>query len=281
MSEEVQDLGIRASTAVVESNDIGQNCSISDFSVIRRGVRLGNNVVIHSHVVIHEDAILGDGVIVHPHVVINANAVIGAGSELHPGTVIGKLPAGGHILSRKPHCDTTVSVGEGCAIGPNAVVYYEVEIGDYALLGDGASVREQCKIGAYSLISRCVTINCNTVIGSRVKIMDNTHITGNAWIGDHVFISTGVSTTNDNFKSGETYDEAYMKGPMIMNDVKIGAGATLLPSVVIGEGAVVGAGCLVTKDVEARSLVKGLPGRVGPLSLPIPEAEDKKPNTLI
>ncbi len=234
-----------ASTAVIETSDIGRNCSISDFAVIRKGARLG------------------EGVIVHPHVVINENVVIGDGVELHAGAVIGKLPTGAHILSRKPHCEKILSIGKGCSIGPHAVIYYEVQIGEYTLVGDGASIREQCDVGAYSLISRCVTVNCNTHIGNRVKIMDNTHITGNAWVGDNVFISTGVSTTNDNFKHAQ-YDEARMQGPSIMRFARIGAGVILLPGVTIGEAALVGAGSVVTKDVLPGSLVKGVPGRSMP-----------------
>jgi UDP-3-O-[3-hydroxymyristoyl] glucosamine N-acyltransferase len=242
MLDAVRSSGVFASTAIIETTDIGPNCQVSDFAVIRKGVSLG------------------EGVIIHPHVVINENVRIGDGVEVHAGSVIGKVPSGAHILSHRPHCEMQLSIGEGCSIGPHAVVYYDVIIGGYTLVGDGASIREQCRIGAYSLISRCVTVNCNTRIGNRVKIMDNTHITGNAWIGDHVFISTGVSTTNDNFQTSK-YDKELMQGPCIMNFARVAAGAILLPGVVIGEGAVVGAGCLVTRDVPAHSLVKGLPGR--------------------
>lgn len=174
-----------ASSAIIETDDIGEGCRISCFSVVRKGARLGRGVIVHEHVVINENAVIEDGV------------------ELFPGTVIGKAPGGGHILSRKPHYEKTVVIGAGCSIGPHAVIYYDVEIGERTLVGDGASIREQCRIGANTLISRCVTVNCDTRIGSRVKIMDNSHITANAWIGDYVFISTGVSTTNDNFNTRE------------------------------------------------------------------------------
>jgi len=129
------------------------------------------------------------------------------------------------------------------------------------LIGDGASIREKCRIGSRCIISRYVTINYNTRIGDRTKIMDLTHITGNCTIGNDVFISLTVGMTNDNVPGAGVYDEARIKGPIICDDVFIGAGATLLPGIKIGEKAVIGAGAVVTKDVDAGKVVMGVPAK--------------------
>jgi acetyltransferase-like isoleucine patch superfamily enzyme len=135
------------------------------------------------------------------------------------------------------------------------VIFYDVEIGENTLIGDGASIREQCRIGSRCIISRYVTINYNTHIGDRTKIMDLTHVTGNCSIGNDVFISITVGMTNDNMPGRGTYDENRVKGPTIHDGAVGGAGATLLPGIVIGKSAIVGAGTVVSRDVAAGDVV--------------------------
>lgn len=230
--------------AVVETNRIGKDVEIGEFCVIRDGVVLGDNVVIH------------------PHVVIEPGVIIGNDVEIFPGTYIGKTPKGVGVTARQITFEPKVAIGDYCAIGPNAVIFYNVEIGKKTLIGDGASLREGVEVGEYCLISRYVTINYNTKIGSHTRIMDLTHITGNCEIGSNVFISVLVSTTNDNVVVTREYEEEQIKGPRIQNGATIGAGACLLPGVVVGEGALVGANAVVTRDVKPHDLVMGIPARV-------------------
>ena len=210
---------------------------------------------------VRRGAVIGDDVVIHPHVVIEPDVFIASGVEIFPGSYIGKVPKGAGALARPPVYERGVQIGKGCSIGPNAVVFQDVWIGEHTLLGDGASIREQCRIGSRCIISRYVTINYNTVVGDRTKIMDLTHVTGNCRIGSDVFISLTVGMTNDNLGGRGGYQEAAVRGPTIGDRAIVGAGATLLPAVVIGEGAVVGAGSVVTKDVDPGTLVMGVPAR--------------------
>jgi acetyltransferase-like isoleucine patch superfamily enzyme len=230
-------------TAVVETTAIGINVVIHEFVVVRKDVHIGNNVVIHPHVVIENGVFIEDGV------------------EIFPGAYLGKEPKGAGTLARTPEFERTIHIGKNTSIGPHCVVFYDVTIGQNTLLGDGASIREKCKIGAFCIISRYVTINYNTTIGNRTKIMDLTHITGNSQIGDDVFISVLVGTVNDNAIGKLGYDNQRVQGPQINNGAAIGASATILPNVLIGEKAIVGAGAVVTKDVQAQDLVIGMPAR--------------------
>ena len=230
-------------TAVVKSKHVGLGTTIKDFVVVSDG------------------AIIGDRCIVHPFVLIETGVVIGDDVEIFSGVVLGKEPKGAGAVSRVPTCDKQVSIGSGCSIGPNAVIFQDVVIGTGCLIGDGASIRESCRIGNACLIGRCVTLNYNVRIGNRTKVMDLTHLTGNMTIGDDVFISIHVSTTNDNNLGRLGYDNACVVGPAIDSKAMIGAGASILPGVSIGCGAVVASGAVVTKDVADKTLVAGVPAR--------------------
>lgn len=202
---------------------------------------------------------IGAGCVIHPHVVIADGVRIGENVEVFPGAFLGKEPKGAGALARQPVFEKTLVIGNGCSIGPHAVVFYDVEIGENTLLGDGASVREKCRVGSKCILSRYVTVNYNTTIGNETKIMDNTHITGNCRIGDRVFVSVLVGTANDNLIRTGFAD--HINGPTLEDDAVIGVGATLLPAVVVGRGATVAAGSVVTKSVGAHTLVAGVPAR--------------------
>lgn len=222
---------------------------------------LGNDIEINEFVVIRSDVIIGDNSIIHPNVVINSGVKIGSNVEIFPGTFIGKEPKGAGATARVPVFERQITVGDNCSIGPNAVIFYDVEIGDNTLLGDGASIREKCRIGSFCILSRYVTVNYNTKIGDRTKIMDLTHVTGNTVIEDNVFISTMVGMTNDNALGAKGYQEEKIIGPTIRSRAMIGAGVTLLPATEIGKNSIVGAGAVVSKNVEPNQVVMGVPAR--------------------
>ncbi len=210
--------------AVVQTRRIGRDVTIGEFAVVRPGVELADGV------------------------------------EIAPFALVGMEPRGGGVLKRRPVFEKRILIGRGTFIGPHAVVYYDVEIGEETLIADGVSIREQCGIGSRCVLARYVTVNYHTVIGDRTKIMDSTHITGNCRIGSDVFISLLVGTVNDN-SLGKRYSDQETRGPIIEDQAFIGVGAVLLPGVRIGRGAVVGAGSIVTKDVEPWTLVMGAPAR--------------------
>ncbi len=231
-------------TAVVKTSHIGKNTTIKDFVVIEADVQLGSNVIIHPHVTIESGIVIGDDV------------------EIFPGAYIGKVPKGAGVTQRKLEFNRKLFIHENCSIGPNSVIYYDVEIGRNTLIGDNASIREKVKIGEFCILSRGVTVNYNTRIGKGTKIMDLTHITGNCEIGDDVFISVLVATTNDRAIGKLGYEEERIQGPRISNKVAIGAGANILPGVHIGEGSVIAAASVVNKDVPAGKMVAGNPARI-------------------
>jgi UDP-3-O-[3-hydroxymyristoyl] glucosamine N-acyltransferase len=229
--------------ALVETDQIGEDSEIAAFAVVRAGAVLGRRVRVHPHAVIESGVVLGDEV------------------EVFPGAFIGKEPKGAGALARPIAFERQVLVGRGASIGPNVVIYYDVEIGSGTLIGDGATIREQTRIGSRSVIGRNTAVNYNARIGDRTKVMDLAVVTGNCIIGDDCFISMCVSMANDNQLGRESYDEERMRGPTIADRVVIGVGATLLPGILIGEDAIVAAGAVVTRDVLPGVTVRGVPAR--------------------
>jgi acetyltransferase-like isoleucine patch superfamily enzyme len=127
-----------------------------------------------------------------------------------------------------------------------------------ARIGDAASIREQCRIGARTVIGRHVTLNYAVRVGDRTKVMDHAWLGGNMTIGSDVFVAGGVLAVTDNSlgRSGKQADE--LRGPAIEDGAAIGAGAKLLPGIVIGRRAIVGAGAVVTRDVAPETVVVGV-----------------------
>lgn len=229
--------------AIIQTDNIGTNVAIGEFAVVRHNVIIGNNVTIHPHVIIEPGVILGNNV------------------DVFPGAYIGKEPKGPG-LARKPSFEPWIKIGDNCNIGPHSVIYYEVEIGANTLIGDGASIREKCKIGNNCIIGRYTTILYETLIGNNTKIMDLVNITGKSTIGENVFIAANTGCANDNAIGKLPYNETLIIGPTIKDGASIGLGALLLPGVVIGENAVVGAGSVVTTDVPNGAVVMGVPARI-------------------
>jgi acetyltransferase-like isoleucine patch superfamily enzyme len=126
-----------------------------------------------------------------------------------------------------------------------------------------------CEIGDGSRIGTFVEIQRGAKVGRRVKISSHTFICEGVVIEDGVFVGHGVTFINDRYPSAVTPDGALQTAadwkvvPTIVRArASIGSGSTILCGVEIGEGALVGAGSVVTKDVPARTVVAGNPARI-------------------
>jgi acetyltransferase-like isoleucine patch superfamily enzyme len=228
---------------VVETDSIGEGVTIGEFSIVRPG------------------AVLGDGVTILPHVIVDAEVEIGAGTEIQPGSCIGRRPRATGGVLHKPTYREQLRIGAGCAIGANAVIYYGVEIGADTLVGDSAGIREETTVGARCVIGRLAAVSYDVQIGDGTVVMSGAGLVAGSRIGKGVFIAANVITTNDNALGANGWRDGEAAGATIDDEARIGASATLLPGVRIGRGAVVAAGSVVTRDVEAATTVMGVPAR--------------------
>ena len=155
-------------------------------------------------------------------------------------------------------------LGHNAVIRAGTIIYADVEIGDDFKTGHFVLIREDTHIGSRAIIGTGTVIDGYTEIGSFVKIESRVYIPTHTKIGSHVFIGPGAVLTNDKYPLRRR-DEYEPHGPEIEDNVTIGANATILPGIRIGEGAMVGAGSVVTHDVPPWSLAIGVPARFHPL----------------
>ena len=118
----------------------------------------------------------------------------------------------------------------------------------------GAVIGEECNICDHVFIEGDVTIGDRVTIKCGVQVWDGLRIE------DDVFIGPNATFTNDPFpRSKKEFELLHTR---VKRGATIGANATVLPGITIGEKAMVGAGAVVTRDVPDRTLVVGNPARV-------------------
>lgn len=125
-----------------------------------------------------------------------------------------------------------------------------------------------CTIGSNTRVGPFVEIQKNSFIGDMCKISSHTFICEGVHIGNRVFVGHGVVFVNDMFpksanENGLLSDDDWtLVETHVEDDVSIGSNATILGGIRIGKGSLIGAGAVVTKDVEANSIVVGNPAKV-------------------
>ena len=141
-----------------------------------------------------------------------------------------------------------------------AAVHRFAELGEGTVVWTFASVGMNTKTGPGCVIGSCAYVGHNCRLGENVHIQHGAFIPNRTVVGDRVFIGPNVSMTDD--RHPRVINPQYKaEPPVIDDDASIGAGATLLPGVHIGRGAVVGAGAVVTRDVAPYTTVIGCPAQ--------------------
>lgn len=191
-----------------------------------------------------------------PTLDLSEHVVLGADCVVDPGVILGYL-TGRHIE------DDTLHIGDGARIRAGTVIYAGSRIGAGLQTGHHVVIREENTIGDHLNIWNNSTIDYGCVIGSGVKIHCNVYIAQFTTLEDEVFLAPGVTIAND----PHPLCGLCMRGPTIRRGARIGVNVTLLSHITIGEGALIGAGSVVTRDIPDHMLAYGNPARpVKPVS---------------
>ena len=140
-------------------------------------------------------------------------------------------------------------------------------VDDGAVVGDGTKIWHFCHVMPGAVIGeRCslgqnVVVMSGTRIGNNVKIQNNVSIYEGVELEDDVFCGPSMVFTNViNPRSAVSRKHEYQR-TLVRRGATIGANATIVCGVTLGEYAFIGAGAVITKDVKPFALVTGVPGR--------------------
>lgn len=133
-------------------------------------------------------------------------------------------------------------------------------------IGQNTFIWQFCVILKNATIGSDCNINCqvfienDVVIGNRVTIKPGVQLWDGITVEDDVFIGPNVTFTNDPKPRSKKYPEVFLK-TLVRKGASIGANATILPGITIGENAMVGAGSVVLKNIPANTTWVGNPAR--------------------
>jgi UDP-2-acetamido-3-amino-2,3-dideoxy-glucuronate N-acetyltransferase len=158
---------------------------------------------------------------------------------------------------------------ENAFIHGTADVSEQAKIGKNTKVWNQSQIRENASIGGNCILGKNVYIDHDVKIGDNVKIQNNALIYFGSTIEEGVFIGPNVCLTNDKAPRAITPDNKLKASEdwnvdkiMVKKGTSIGAGSIVLPGVVIGKFAMIGAGSVVTQDVPDYALVYGNPAKV-------------------
>ena len=154
---------------------------------------------------------------------------------------------------------TGTIIGKNAVLRSGTILYCDVVAGDNFSTGHNVLVRENTTIGDNVAIGSSSVIEGTCTLGNNISIQSMVFIPTHTSIANGVFIGPNTVLTNDRYPPT---GKPALAGPIVEDNVAIGANATILPGVRLGRGSAVAAGAIVTRDVPAGMLAIGAPARI-------------------
>jgi UDP-2-acetamido-3-amino-2,3-dideoxy-glucuronate N-acetyltransferase len=144
-------------------------------------------------------------------------------------------------------------------VHPTAVVEDGAQIGAGVAIWHHAHIRAGAVVGVGTVIGKNVFVDADARVGARCKIQNNVSVYSGVVLEDDVFVGPSAVFTNDRFpRAFGVWDRV---DTVVRRGASIGANATLVCGIEVGEYAMIAAGSVVTKDVQPYQLVAGNPAR--------------------
>ena len=139
-----------------------------------------------------------------------------------------------------------------------------VQIGKGTRIWHFSHIQSGARIGAECILGQNVNVGNNVKVGNYCKIQNNVSIYEGVELQDYVFCGPSMIFTNIHLPRSEFPQQGskYYEKTLVKKSASIGANATIICGITIGEYALIGSGSVVTKDVPAFALVIGNPGKI-------------------
>tara|TARA_Y100000780_G_C13599841_1_gene384118 strand:+ start:425 stop:1009 length:585 start_codon:yes stop_codon:yes gene_type:complete len=139
-----------------------------------------------------------------------------------------------------------------------------VQIGKGTRIWHFSHIQSGARIGAECILGQNVNVGNNVKVGNYCKIQNNVSIYEGVELQDYVFCGPSMIFTNIRLPRSEFPQQGnkYYEKTLVKKSASIGANATIVCGITIGEYALIGSGSVVTKDVPAFALVIGNPGKI-------------------
>lgn len=215
-----------------EINGINDRKQLADaYTILQNRIKdhwmsAGVTIIAPDTVTIDDTVIIAPDTIIEPQTHLRGNTRIGTGSRIGPGSLIENSIIGDY---------TTVFY----SIIRDSEIKDQVQIGPYTHIRGHGMINSNCRLGNFVEIK-------NSTVGEKTNIAHLSYI-GDAQLGEKVNIGAGTITAN--------YDGVNKHKTVIGDRTKTGSNSVLVAPIVLGEDVTVGAGSVVTKDVEADCLV--------------------------
>lgn len=198
---------------------------------------------------------IGSNVRVGDNTTIYDNVVIGDGSTIANDCIIGEPQ---HAYYSEPdYVNQETVIGAGSLIRSHALIYSGSILGDGFSCGHRVTIREKTVFGSHCRVGTLCDIQGHATFGEYCWLHSNVHIGQNSTVGSYVFIYPYVVFTND-----PTPPSSVCMGPTVGDYSQIAVHSILLPGVQIGRHCLIGAGSMVSRDVDDYMLAVGNPAKM-------------------
>lgn len=203
---------------------------------ISEKVKIGKNVKFGNFVTVYDDVEIGDNCTIEPY------CELGYSNGREKGVL---------------------KIGTNSFIRSHSILYAGSTIGENLVTGHHVTIRENMKIGTDFQLGTLSDLQGESTIGNFVKFHSNVHIGQYSKIGNYVWIFPYTVLTNDPHPPSD----GFTKGPEISDFAVIAVNCVIFPEVKVGKDSMVGAGCVLTKDLPDGMIALGNPSKiVGPIS---------------